>query len=166
MAGLATMAMAGTPASPRTSKSRTHEDLARDSLNDVRIEEESADVVSEAQYRKLVHRIDRRLITTTGFMYCISLMDRTNIGAANIDGMAEDLGLDVGYRYVSLMLVTTADDAPDQLLITRREIVNNCPRLLRLVHCFPTPSYDTLPEDGSQDIPACHHSCVGNSSGT
>jgi hypothetical protein len=33
-------------------------------------------------------------------MYCVSLVDRTNIGAANIAGMAADLGLNVGYRYV------------------------------------------------------------------
>ena len=59
------------------------------------------DAESTAAYRKLLHRIDRRLVLTTGFMYCVSLIDRTNIGSANIAGMGVDLGLDEGYRYVS-----------------------------------------------------------------
>ena len=41
---------------------------------------------THAQQRKIVHRIDRRLTVTLGIMYCISLMDRTNLSAANIAG--------------------------------------------------------------------------------
>jgi hypothetical protein len=52
------------------------------------------------QQKKIIHRVDRRLVTTVGFMYCISLMDRTNLGAANIAGMATDLIL-IKNRYVS-----------------------------------------------------------------
>lgn len=57
---------------------------------------------SEAQYRKIVHRIDMRLVTVVGvcpqfsvlqtfgarltspikLMYCVSLMDRTNLAVA------------------------------------------------------------------------------------
>ncbi|KAG7150703.1 hypothetical protein HYQ46_000354 [Verticillium longisporum] len=59
------------------------------------------DPLTRAAYRKLVHKIDRRLITTCGFMYCVSLVDRTNLGSANIAGMSKDLELTVGYRYVS-----------------------------------------------------------------
>jgi hypothetical protein len=36
--------------------------------------------------RKLIHRIDRRLVVTVGVLYCISLMDRTNLSAAAIAG--------------------------------------------------------------------------------
>jgi hypothetical protein len=61
------------------------------------------DAESTAAYRKLLHRIDKRLVLTTGFMYCVSLIDRTNIGSANIAGMGDDLGLDEGYRYVSTL---------------------------------------------------------------
>lgn len=82
-------------------KSTTVEDDARNSLKEETIEENVSIDETSAAYRKLVHRIDRRLIVTTGFMYCVSLVDRTNIGAANIAGMAVDLGLNVGYRYVS-----------------------------------------------------------------
>lgn len=38
------------------------------------------------EQRKIIHRIDRRLVVTVGVLYCISLMDRTNLSAANIAG--------------------------------------------------------------------------------
>lgn len=53
------------------------------------------------EQRKIIHRVDRRLILTTGIMYCISLMDRTNLSAAAIAGMIVDLELGVQARYVS-----------------------------------------------------------------
>jgi len=36
--------------------------------------------------KKIVRLIDRRLVTTLGLLYMCSLMDRTNLGAANIAG--------------------------------------------------------------------------------
>lgn len=53
------------------------------------------------EQRKIIHRIDRRLIATTGIMYCVSLMDRTNLAAAALAGMLTDLQL-VQTRYVRL----------------------------------------------------------------
>jgi hypothetical protein len=41
-----------------------------------------------AEQRRIVRRVDRRLVTTLGFLYMCSLMDRTNLGAANIAGYA------------------------------------------------------------------------------
>jgi hypothetical protein len=41
---------------------------------------------SRSEEKRIIHRIDRRLVLTVGFMYCISLMDRTNLSAANIAG--------------------------------------------------------------------------------
>jgi hypothetical protein len=38
------------------------------------------------QQRAIVRRIDLRLVVTLGFLYCISLMDRTNLGAASVAG--------------------------------------------------------------------------------
>lgn len=38
------------------------------------------------EQRKIVHRVDRRLVVTVGILYCISLMDRTNLSAASIAG--------------------------------------------------------------------------------
>ena len=46
---------------------------------------------SEREQRKIIHRIDRRLVVTVGVLYCVSLMDRTNLGAASIAGYADEL---------------------------------------------------------------------------
>ncbi|KAI0592959.1 major facilitator superfamily MFS-1 [Biscogniauxia sp. FL1348] len=54
--------------------------------------------------KRIIWRIDRRLVTTVGLMYCISLMDRTNLSAAAIAGMIPELEL-VGNRYSVVTLV-------------------------------------------------------------
>jgi len=41
---------------------------------------------SPSDQKKIIGRIDRRLVLTLGFLYCCSLMDRTNLGSANIAG--------------------------------------------------------------------------------
>jgi len=48
---------------------------------------------SDREQKKIIHRIDRRLVVTVGVLYCISLMDRTNLSAAAIAGMTVDLKL-------------------------------------------------------------------------
>ncbi|GAW21720.1 hypothetical protein ANO14919_112440 [Xylariales sp. No.14919] len=53
---------------------------------------------TKCEARKIIHRIDRRLLVTIGFMYCVSLIDRTNISLAAIAGLTEDLAL-TGNRY-------------------------------------------------------------------
>jgi hypothetical protein len=42
-----------------------------------------------AEEKKLMHKIDRRLVLTVGVMYCVSLMDRTNLGSASIAGLVK-----------------------------------------------------------------------------
>ncbi|AEO68025.1 0950c51d-1b26-4ba1-92ae-c84f0f5d4fd6 [Thermothielavioides terrestris] len=59
---------------------------------------------SLAEQRRITRQVDRRLVLTVGAMYCVSLMDRTNLGAANIAGMAKDLEL-IGNRYSVISLV-------------------------------------------------------------
>jgi len=49
-------------------------------------DEEYLNAFTPEEQRKIIHRIDRRLVTTVGVMYCISLMDRTNLSAAAIAG--------------------------------------------------------------------------------
>ncbi|KAK0611533.1 general substrate transporter [Immersiella caudata] len=63
---------------------------------------------SEAEQKAIIRRIDIRLVLTVGAMYCVSLMDRTNLGAANIAGMAVELRLQ-GYQYsiISLLFFVT-----------------------------------------------------------
>ncbi len=43
---------------------------------------------SETEQKHIVRRIDRRLVTVLGVLYCASLMDRTNLGSAAIAGSA------------------------------------------------------------------------------
>ncbi|GAM86247.1 hypothetical protein ANO11243_042590 [Dothideomycetidae sp. 11243] len=56
------------------------------------------------EQRKIIWRIDRRLVLTLGFLYCVSLMDRTNTGIAAVAGMAYDLDL-IKNRYSIIVLV-------------------------------------------------------------
>jgi hypothetical protein len=50
-------------------------------VNDADIAEFSAE-----EQKRIIRRIDFRLVTTLGLLYMCSLMDRTNLGAANIAG--------------------------------------------------------------------------------
>ncbi|KAF9889375.1 hypothetical protein FE257_007485 [Aspergillus nanangensis] len=68
-------------------------------LVDIDVDEE----YSYEEQRKIIHRVDRRLITICGLAYCISLMDRTNVSVAAIVG--HDLEMDVGFRYSIMVLV-------------------------------------------------------------
>lgn len=70
-----------------------------DVLNDQRIE-----MFTPEEQRKIIRRIDRRLVITLGFLYCVSLMDRTNTGIAVVAGMGVDLYL-IGERYSIIVLV-------------------------------------------------------------
>lgn len=42
--------------------------------------------MSPDEQKRLIRRIDARLVITLGFLYCISLLDRTNMGAASVAG--------------------------------------------------------------------------------
>lgn len=55
------------------------------------------------EQRKIIHRIDRRLITMLGIIHIIALMDRSNLSTANIAGMEDELHL-VGSQYVRCRL--------------------------------------------------------------
>lgn len=61
------------------------------------------DDVSEQEGKRIIWRVDRRLVVLVGVLYCISLMDRTNLSAAAVAGMLEELEL-TGNRYVRLIL--------------------------------------------------------------
>jgi hypothetical protein len=50
-----------------------------------RVNTEDEEFTPEEQ-KKIIRRIDLRLVTMTGLAYCISLMDRTNLSMAAIAG--------------------------------------------------------------------------------
>ncbi|GIZ41052.1 hypothetical protein CKM354_000436900 [Cercospora kikuchii] len=55
--------------------------------------------------RKIKHRIDRRLVVVLGTMYCVSLMDRTNLSNAAIAGMRTEMEMVGNNRYAIVTLV-------------------------------------------------------------
>ncbi|KAK3346753.1 general substrate transporter [Lasiosphaeria hispida] len=77
--------------------------LASSSSAEVAIAADDFGFTPEEQ-KAIIARVDRRLVLTVGAMYCVSLMDRTNLGAANIAGMGTDLKL-IGDRYSIISLV-------------------------------------------------------------
>jgi MFS family permease len=54
---------------------------------------------SPQEQKSIMRRVDRRLVVTVGVMYCVSLMDRINMSAANIAGMSVDLEMVGNNRY-------------------------------------------------------------------
>ncbi|KAH7141912.1 major facilitator superfamily domain-containing protein [Dactylonectria macrodidyma] len=60
---------------------------------------------SEKEQRKIIQRIDIRLLPILGLMYSISLIDRSNLGLALVAGLEEDLGLGIGNRYTVMVMV-------------------------------------------------------------
>ncbi|RDA94934.1 hypothetical protein CP533_0093 [Ophiocordyceps camponoti-saundersi (nom. inval.)] len=77
---------------------------------------------SPAQQKNILRRIDRRLIGIIGLLYCVSIVDRTNMSTANIAGMSVELRLE-GYRYNIANLVffiTYVILQPPSTLLVRR----------------------------------------------
>ncbi|KAH8800624.1 phthalate transporter [Xylogone sp. PMI_703] len=68
--------------------------------NDTRIVE-----FSPEEQRKIIRRIDYRLVIILGALYCASLTDRTNLGSASIAGMTTDLKPGIGNRYSIVNLI-------------------------------------------------------------
>ena len=50
-------------------------------------------LLTHIQDRKLLRKLDYKLIPWLSFLYLISFLDRTNIGNAKVDGLQQDLGM-------------------------------------------------------------------------
>ncbi|KAJ0158716.1 High-affinity nicotinic acid transporter, partial [Colletotrichum tanaceti] len=63
---------------------------------------------SPEEQKMIMRRVDVRLVTTVGLLYCFSVIDRSNLPSAAVAGMINDLDL-TGNRYsiVSLVFFTT-----------------------------------------------------------
>ncbi|GAA5874493.1 hypothetical protein JCM1840_000795 [Sporobolomyces johnsonii] len=61
--------------------------------------------VDKALERKVIRKVDIRLLIILSAIYAISLIDRTNISVARVAGMAKDLQLTVGERYSIVSLL-------------------------------------------------------------
>jgi hypothetical protein len=58
-------------------------------------------VYTYKEQRKIIHRVDARLILMLGFLHTVSLIDRGNLGTASVAGMQNELNL-VGMQYVRI----------------------------------------------------------------
>ena len=61
------------------------------------------DGFTPADHKRIKRHIDRRLVLMLGLMYCVSLMDRTNLPNAALAGMTIELNMaepEVAIRYV------------------------------------------------------------------
>jgi hypothetical protein len=113
------------------------------------------------EQRKIISRVDRRLVVTVGAMYCVSLMDRTNLGATNIAGMGVDLKL-IGTRYVSRVSFCRARMGEKHGLLTWKCcLVHHNTRLLRHLHLLPTALDRLGPQNGTEVTPFRDHSALG-----
>ncbi|KAJ9626725.1 hypothetical protein H2204_009995 [Knufia peltigerae] len=107
--------LGNTPAVKEDSQTAYHIDItnAPDTIGDW----------DEAEERKLIRKIDFRIIPFLSVVYGLSLLDRSNISAAYIAGMDEALDLTVGARYnIALMMffaTYTLLELPSNLIIRR-----------------------------------------------
>ncbi len=62
------------------------EDIAQKELGKTPPSDDYDEEFTPEEQKKIIRRIDLRLVTMTGLAYCISLMDRTNLSAAAIAG--------------------------------------------------------------------------------
>ncbi|KAL3456990.1 major facilitator superfamily domain-containing protein [Aspergillus heterothallicus] len=76
-----------------------------DHVEDPKDSATSASDLTEKEKKRIIRRIDLRLLPMLGIMYSISLIDRTNLGLALVAGMQEDLGLAVGNRYTVIVML-------------------------------------------------------------
>lgn len=54
-------------------RTTSDESINSEDINDARI-----NALTPEEQKKVIRRVDIRLVLTLGFMYCVSLMDRTN----------------------------------------------------------------------------------------
>ena len=88
---------------------------------DADLDERISSLTPEEQ-KKVIRHIDRRLVLTLGFLYCVSLMDRTNLGIAVVAGMGVDLVL-IDNRYsiiVCLFFITYVLLQPPATVVLRK----------------------------------------------
>ncbi|KAH7115383.1 major facilitator superfamily domain-containing protein [Dactylonectria estremocensis] len=64
----------------------------------------SIEALTPEERKRTIRRVDIRLVSTLGFLYCVSLMDRNNTGIAMIAGMSTDLVM-IGSRYSIVILL-------------------------------------------------------------
>lgn len=108
--------------------------------------------------RRILRKIDRRVVITLGCLYCVSLIDRVNLGAANIAGMGRELEL-VGNRYVGAasarqcFLARKRRNCSEELTVVCALSVHRHALLLRNIHVVPATVYRHRAKDRPPKVP-------------
>ncbi|KAF7324885.1 High-affinity nicotinic acid transporter [Mycena kentingensis (nom. inval.)] len=64
--------------------------------------------LQDAEKKAILRRLDLRLVSVLGLVYCVNLMDRANLSNANIAGMSTELKLDGNkYNIISVLFFPT-----------------------------------------------------------
>jgi hypothetical protein len=83
-----------------------HSVASKNSVDNVYIEQLNTE--DPHMERRVLRKIDFRLLPILGALYTIALIDRTNISVARISGLDDDLDLKVGNRASVVLLVSIA----------------------------------------------------------
>jgi hypothetical protein len=117
------------------------------------VEDDPLTYFTPAEQKKIIHRLDRRLVTVVGVMYCVSLMDRSNLSNAAIAGMNAELELTVGMRYVSDTKRLDAVSWNMRADIDMWLPVHRHPGLLHHLHRLPTTGNCSHTQDRAAQLP-------------
>ena len=121
------------------------------------LEDDPLTYFTPEEQKKIIHRLDRRLVVVVGVMYCVSLMDRTNLSNAAIAGMNVELNLGIEMRYVSLGpdalegKYSIEESCADIFLLTHA--VYHHPRLLHHIYHFPASRHRPHSQDRPSHFP-------------
>ncbi|KAJ5394801.1 Major facilitator superfamily domain general substrate transporter [Penicillium crustosum] len=94
-------------------KNLHHEDHVKDIIdieNSALHNEEIINSFTPEEQKKIIRRVDIRLVVTMGCLFIVSLLDRTNLGAASVAGMQKELDMNAsnnGYSITSLVFFVT-----------------------------------------------------------
>ncbi|KAJ5263714.1 hypothetical protein N7478_011319 [Penicillium angulare] len=88
---------------PALSQSVTNNDDKADSF--IQQDPDADEEFTIAEQRKIIRKVDRRLLVLLGLMQAVSFLDRANISNAAVAGMTKALGLGIGARYSIVLLV-------------------------------------------------------------
>lgn len=88
----------------------SNNELSENIVEDVDNQEQETSPVSQYDIdqklqRKLIRRIDFRLLPWLALMYSISFVDRTNLGLALVAGLQQQLDLQIGDRYTIIVMI-------------------------------------------------------------
>ncbi|KAF3403250.1 hypothetical protein DPV78_003751 [Talaromyces pinophilus] len=95
-------------ASMAEKKIAMHFEQTPDEMEKPHLQQQDPDADEEFSYaeqRKIIHKVDRRLLIIVGLMQAVSFLDRANMSNAAVAGMTTALELEVGTRYSTTLLV-------------------------------------------------------------